>query len=410
LTKFRALEQAPLKLYAYRWIILMVFMLVVAINQMLWITFAPVTSLAASYYNVSDLSIGLLSMIFMIVYIVVSIPASWIIDTYGIKPGVGIGAVLTGVFGLLRGIYGHDYTWVLIAQIGIATGQPFLLNAITSLAARWFPIQERATATGLSSLAMYLGIMSALMLTPYLSLHFSIGGMLYAYGLAAVVFAVIFLIFFREKPFTPSSQTGQEERSLVLAGFKQSLQNRDFLWLMLVFFIGLGVFNSVTTWIEEILQPRGFTLAQAGMSGGVMIAAGIMGAIILPLLSDRYQKRIPFIVIALAGSIAGLAGITFSGNMPILITSSFMMGFFLLSAGPIGFQYAAEITYPASEGISNGLLIMMGQISGILFIFGMDALKAPGTHAMTLPLVILIGLMLFGLLISTRLRESGMIR
>jgi MFS family permease len=112
----------------------------------LWITFAPITADAAKYYGVSDLKIGILSMSFMLVFITVSIPASWIIDTYGIRIGVGIGAVLTGIFGLSRGLVNANYNMLLMSQIGIAIGQPFLLNAITKLAARWFPINERATA------------------------------------------------------------------------------------------------------------------------------------------------------------------------------------------------------------------------------------------------------------------------
>ena len=137
------MEQTDFKVYSYRWVVLLAFMFVVAINQLLWITFAPITGNAATYYGVSDLSIGFLSMSFMIVYIVISIPASWVIDTYGIRVAVGIGAVLTGIFGLLRGILAPNYTLVLIAQIGIAIGQPFILNAITTVAARWFPIKER---------------------------------------------------------------------------------------------------------------------------------------------------------------------------------------------------------------------------------------------------------------------------
>jgi len=128
--------QAEFKVYRYRWIVLAVFMAVVLVNQLAWITFAPITGAAAAYYGVSDLSIGLLSMSFMLVYIIVSIPASWIIDTYGFRLGVGIGAVLTGVFGLLRGLGGQNYTLVLISQIGIAVGQPFILNALTKVAAR----------------------------------------------------------------------------------------------------------------------------------------------------------------------------------------------------------------------------------------------------------------------------------
>ncbi len=131
-------NQEP-KAYRYRWIILAVFMLVIILNQLLWITFAPVTIDAAKYYGVSDLAIGLLSMVFMIVFIIVSIPASIIIDKLGFRKAVGIGAGLTAIFGLLRGLMAHDYTMVLISQAGIAVGQPFILNAITKVASSWFP-------------------------------------------------------------------------------------------------------------------------------------------------------------------------------------------------------------------------------------------------------------------------------
>ena len=83
-----------------------------------------------------------------------------------------------------------------------------------------------------------------------------------------------------------------------------------------------------------------------------------------------------------------------------------VLGFFLLSSGPIGFQYGAEITYPASEGTSNGMLLLMGQISGIAFIFGMDSFKSSVTGSMTRSLVVLIILMVLSLLISLRLKES----
>ena len=93
------MEKIDFKIYGYRWIMLAVYMLIVATNQLLWITFAPITSDAVIYYGVSDLWIGALSMSFMVVFILFSIPASWVIDKYGLKVGVGIGAVLTGVFG-----------------------------------------------------------------------------------------------------------------------------------------------------------------------------------------------------------------------------------------------------------------------------------------------------------------------
>lgn len=403
------MEKSAFKVYRYRWVMLAVYMFIVAMNQLLWITFAPITSEAVIYYGVSELWIGILSMSFMIVFIVFSIPASSIIDTYGIRIGVGTGALLTGVFGLMRGFAGTNFNVLLISQIGIAVGQPFLLNAITKLSARWFPIEERATASGLGTLSMYIGILGGMTITPFLTLGSGIAGMLYWYGILAVVAAVIFIVLSKERPPTAPCLAGQEERALVLDGFKIIFRSKDFLWLMLIFFIGLGVFNSVTTWIEGILNPRNISVTQAGITGGVMIAAGIAGAAIIPILSDHFRKRVPFIRIALVGATLGLIGITYATNFSVILLSGAVLGFFLLSSGPIGFQYGAEITYPASEGSSNGLLLLAGQISGIAFIFAMDIFKSKVDGSMSNPLLVMIGLMVLSLIVSTRLRESKMI-
>jgi len=400
------MEQINFKIYGYRWVVLVAFMFVISINQLLWITFAPITSSAAVFYGVSDLSIGLLSMCFMIVYIVVSIPASWVIDKYGIKIAVGIGVTLTGIFGLMRGILSDNYNFVLIAQIGIAIGQPFILNAITTIAARWFPINERATAAGLGSLAMYIGIALGLVLTPYLTIQSQIGGMLIIYGIVSVIAVAVFFVFVRERPPTSPCLPGQEERSLVFDGLKKSLRMKDFILLLVIFFVGLGVFNAVTTWIEDIVRPRGFSIIQAGNIGGLMILGGIIGAVVIPLLSDHYRKRTPFLLMAVVGATIGLVGITFSTSYWLLLVSAFVFGFFLLSAGPIGFQYGAEVTYPTPEGTSNGLLLLMGQISGVAFILGMDSFKSTVTGSMTTPLTVLIGLMVLSLLLATKLKDA----
>ena len=403
------MDQSTFKVYSYRWVVLLAFMLAVAFNQLLWITFAPITVNAAAYYGVTDLSIGLLSMSFMIAYLFVSIPASWVIDTYGFRVAVGIGVVLTGVFGLMRGLVAANYTLVLLAQIGIAIGQPFILNAVTKVAARWFPLHERATASGFGSLAMYLGILVGMLLTPYLTLQAGIASMLLIYGVGALVAGAVFLALAREAPPSPPASAGQDERALMFDGLRQALRNRNFLLLMLIFFIGLGVFNSVTTWIEDIVRPRGFTITQAGLAGGLMIVGGILGALILPALSDRYRRRVPFILISLLGATLGLVGVTFAPGNILLMVSAFILGFSLLSAGPIGFQYGAEIARPTPEGTSNGLLLLMGQISGIAFIFGMDSFKVVATGSMTPSLVVMIGLMVVGLAVATRLHESDLL-
>ena len=229
--------------------------------------------------------------------------------------------------------------------------------------------------------------------------------MLLTYGIVSLIGIVVFFVFVKERPPTPPCRPDQEERSLVFDGLKDSLRIKDFVFLLVIFFVGLGVFNAVTTWIEDIVRPTAFSIVQAGNIGGLMIVGGIIGAVAIPILSDRNRKRTPYLLLAVIGAVLGLVGITFASSYWFLLVSAFVFGFFLLSAGPVGFQYGAEITHPTPEGTSNGLLLLMGQISGIVFILGMDIMKSPETGSMTTSLLVLIGLMVLSLLFAARLKE-----
>ena len=396
-------EQTPFRAYGYRWVVLAAFAVMGVMNQVLWITFAPITSAAAAFYHVSDLMIGLLSRVFMIVFIIIFLPSAYVIDTRGFRAAVGTGAVLTAVFGLTRGLFASNFTMVFISQVGIAAGQPFIIGAITKVAARWFPVEERATASGIGTLALYLGPLLAMFLTPQLVLRIGIPSTLLIYGAVAAAAAIFFLLAAREHPPTPA---GPDERALMFDGLRSMIRKREFMLLMVVFFIGLGMFNALSTWIEDIIRPRGFGISEAGRLGGLMLGGGIVGAVVISLLSDRIRRRKPFILLALIGLIPGLIGMTYGTASWLLLASGFAFGFFLLSAGPVGFQYAAEITHPAPEGTSNTLLLLMGQVSGILFILGMDMLRVRPSGAMTTSLIILTALSLLNVLLAVTLPES----
>ncbi len=87
------------------------------------------------------------------------------------------------VFGLLRALFPANYSMALVGTIGIAIGQPFLLNAFTKLAAIWFPQKQRATITGIIFLAMFVGIGLGEVLSPSLVKAFQFQGMQMIYGI-----------------------------------------------------------------------------------------------------------------------------------------------------------------------------------------------------------------------------------
>jgi len=395
--------------YGYRWVILLVFAIITALIEIQWLTFAPIAREAREVYQVTALQIDTLSLVFMGVFLIVCLPASYVIDTFGIRVGVGIGAALTGVFSLMKAYYATDYMLVLVAQVGLAVAQPFILNAATKVAGQWFPVTERAIAVGVATLAQFVGIIVVMIVTPLFITRGPDGlivlePILWMYGKWAAAGAVMTLLLLREKPLTAPDKESREERFSFKKGLSHIVRSRDMQKTLLLFFIGLGMFNAVSTCIDQICQEKGLTVEQTGLVGGMMLIAGIVGALILPVFSDKLRKRKFFIVLGMVGMTPGLIGLTFFTDFTLLLISSFVFGFFLLGAGaPVGFQYSAEITWPAPESTSQGMILLTGQISGILFIVAMNII------GMALSMGIFVGLALVIIFLTTSLSESELI-
>ncbi len=372
------MNEEEVQVYGYRWIVLLLFMLVNITVQIMWITFAAVTIPAQAYFGgVDELYIFLLSAIFMIIYIPDTFLASWLIDKYDFKIGCGIGAVLTAIFGFLRFFAGPDYFLMLIFTIGLAIGQPFIMNSITKLSGNWFPKSERTTATGLGTLSMFVGILLGVLLTPFIIVGNDLSPMLLIYGILSLVIGALFVIFAKSRPLTPPTSEPISEKVLMGEGLKKLFTNKSFLILVFLYFIGLGIFNMITTYIQAILIPSVYGDTFAGIVGGIMLFGGILGAIILSALSDKFQKKVVLMIISLAIAAISLFVFTFVTDEISLMLTAFLFGFGLLGAAPIALEYAVDITKPVPEASSNGILMMVGQIGGIIFILGLADFTLP---------------------------------
>ena len=391
-----SVEISEYKVDSYRWIVLVLFGFVALINQMIWITFAAIEPSVTGFYGVGTNAILMLSLVFMIVYIPMNIPAALAIDKFGLKWGTGIGVILTGIFGILRAV-STQYHWVLIFQIGCAIGQPFLLNSFTKVSTNWFPEKEKTLATSLGTMFVLLGILLGMLITPFLISSEPLDPrfqdptlMLYIYGGIALALMVVYLIFVKDKPETPANAFSDKTKVFETKGTFSLFKNSDFNILFILFLFGAGTFNAVSTGIASLYNSikvsslPGFSPDDLlGILGGIMIVGGIAGAITLSTLSDKYRKRKPFLILsAISGAVCALAFFfvekyvtSFIPQYIIHCVIGFFFGFLLIAALPVGLTFAAEITHPLPEETSNGWLMWIGQIGGIGLlgiIFGMN--------------------------------------
>jgi MFS family permease len=396
-----------------RWTVLVALMAVTLACEVEWLAHAAVARPAAAYYAgqfdpSSIFNIDFLSMSYMLVFLIACLPASWTLDRWGLDVGVGIGAALTIVGSAIKGVFAPSFAAQMAGQIVLALAQPFLTNAATTLARDWFPVRERATASGLASLAQYLGFVVALVFAPAFvqvdpalpDYGSGLGTALAAFACLSAAAGAFALVMVRRGP--------NREVSGDVAAFFGSLKGlwtaRDFRWTLLLFFLGLGIMNTVTAMTDSIAAAMG-VVDSNGLLGVGLIAGGIVGAVALPILSDYLGRRKAFLVLCMGLTVPALWGLVLapSGCYALGIGAMALLGFALMSAGPIGFQYAAETTAPAPESASQGLLLLAGQVSGLVFTAGMSA----GGKSAVRPWLLGFALAALAMtLMSTRLRES----
>jgi MFS family permease len=358
-----------------RWAVIGSFMFVNLTIQTLWISYSPIAGAAAKFYGVSDMLVSAFAMVFMVAFVPLSIPVSWSIDRFGFRWPVTVGALLMGACGVGRGLAGNHYALAFAFSLGLAVAQPFLLNAWTKVPANWLPRKERASAVGLITLASLVGTALGQLLPPMLlESGIGIGAMQLGFGLLSAFSAVVFLLVARERPEVEVEPGEARERALMLNGIRYAFSVRPFVITLAISFVGLGFFNGVNTWIEPMIRPRGFTPADAGLVGAIIVMSGLFGAVLLPALSDREGKRRKYLMIGLVGCLPGILGLTFATSPLLLYASAAELGFFLVSVMPIAMQYASEITWPTPEGTSNGLIQLFGQ-GAVVFVYFMGALR-----------------------------------
>jgi len=353
------------KTYKRRWLVIFALVPIIVMAETYWLAFAPISSAVEAYFGVDEMSITLFAMSYMLMAILLMMPASWMIDKYGFKRSVMLGTVVLVVAAVLRYVFAENFTVAIICQFAMAAAQPFLINITTKVPSNWFPIKERATASGILMMAQYIGFIIPM---AFASSLFAMGmkNMMGIYALITVIAAVVMFAFTREKPpIEPGPPEPKED--LNFRSIKALFARKQYLLVLFVGFISIGLLNTLLSMIESILAPKGM-MEMAGIAGVVFIVAGIAGAVIVPLISDKIQKRMALIKGGILLLVCLLAVLAFVDTVAVVMTVYGLMGFLVMGLAPILFQHGAETAYPSKEGTSFGLVMLMGQVSGLVFV------------------------------------------
>jgi predicted MFS family arabinose efflux permease len=337
------------------WTVIGAFALLAAATQLLWLTYAPITTGTAHHYRVSESAVGWLSEIFPLVYVVLAIPVGRALDR-SLHGGLAAGAALTVVGGLLR-LIGDDFAWALAGQCTVAVAQPFVLGSITKLADERLPAAARHEGIATGSAGMMVGMLLALVLSS------SLGGKgIHVLLVIGAVFAAVAAATMLAALRLPGAAVGAGEARRPLRGVWADGQVRVLAGLV---FVGFGVFIALTTWLQALLDHYGVSANAAGAVLVAMVLLGALGSALLApsVIAHGAEQRLigASIVAGVGGSVLLALVHTFALDAVMLG----VMGMLLLTDLPVILELA-ERRAGGDGGTVAALMWLAGNAGGLV--------------------------------------------
>ncbi len=379
-------EEAAYKIYGYRWVVLAAFGFALFIGGFLWLTFVPIETEVQRVLGVSAFQVRLLAIVGLFVGILVAPLAGSYSDNKGFRYSVFIGLLITVACGIVRAIVphvttnGHVQYWVyfLMQMVGGAGGVFVIVN-LSKMPIKWFPEDQRATSTGLAMLSALLGYAAALPLIVVIAnipehaskpvIQAGLSRVLTFTAILPVTALILFFVFAREEPPTPSGPFPEEIKFKLRESLPKLLRSPTFRAIAFVSFIGYGIYNALTLTIEKIItfHGPGFTKNFASLVASSITLAGIVGLVVLSALSDRIGRRKPFLIAAAVATIPCLALIGIASSKALNLIGAIIMGFFLLVALPISYTAVGELEEigPLLAGTAVGVLTSLGDLGSV---------------------------------------------
>ncbi len=377
------------------WHVIVAYALVCAATQVLWLTYAAITTESARRYGVSVGAIGWLAEIFPLLYVVLAIPAGMLLDRW-FRPALAGGGALVALGGLVR-LGGLTFAWAMAGQAMVAVAQPVVLSAVSKLAGEDLPVEQRADGIALGSAGNFVGMLLALLLGPTLGAHGQLERLLVLEAALAVLAAGA-LAFTLRRPGHASAEHAAIEGSAARALWRLAPMRTQ----CGLVFLGFGIFVALATWLQTLLEPSHVSETTAGVLLVGMVIAGIVGCAVLPPLVARRRAERRFMRTTVLVGCLGCVTLALTPWLGTWALALVAMGFLLLPALPV-ILTAAEQLAGAAAGTAGAIVWMAGNLGGLVVALLVQVL----VHHPTAAFLAMAGVSLLGLPLAARLTSAA---
>lgn len=404
-------EEEQTHAYKRRFFVLLIFCSFSAVNSFQWIEYSSITGVIADYYGASNLQVNLTSLVYMITYIPFIIHASLMLERVGLRKAIILGTLGTALGSLVKWQLGgapgiSSFWWLMLGQTIVALSQLYIISIPPLLAAVWFPDNQVSTATGIGVFGNQLGIALGFIIPPLVIRNPKEGLKMIGEDLnclsgtifwISLAICIISLLTLDDKPPKPpgsasyhaahqaelahersqdesgSSDSHQQQKQQQMETFHsigQLCRDSDFRLLILSYGINVGCFYAVSTVLNQMVALRWPDLIDlAGTLGLLIVVSGMLGSVLCGQLLDRFHAYKLIIVFIYLFSLLSMVLFTLvlevsnSAQIWPLYIAAIVLGFFMTGYLPLGFEFAAEITYPHPANTPAGLLNLSAQVS-----------------------------------------------
>ncbi len=331
--------------------------LVAAATQMVWLTYAAITTDTAHRYGVSVGAVGWLAELFPLVYVVLALPAGWLLDRW-FQPVLITGALLVALGALVR-LGGETFAWALAGQM--RRDRPAGRAQRRRQARRRAPQRGRARRWDLARLGGELRRDAA---RPRARADLGADGNLTPLLVVSAAFACTAAIALAGT-LRRASPAGETTAVIGDGSLRALLARPTMTTLTGLVFLGFGVFIALATWLQTLLHPDGVSDTAAGALLVGMVISGVVGCAMLPpRVARRHAERTFMRAVAIVTSL-GCVALAALPWLPARAAVLVVMGALLLPALPIVLT-AAERIAGRSIGMAGAVVWMAGNLGGLV--------------------------------------------
>ncbi|KAG1938429.1 feline leukemia virus subgroup C receptor-related protein [Pimephales promelas] len=292
------------RLYKKRWIMVCLFSSYSLCNSYQWIQYGIINNIFMRFYGVDSFTIDWMSMIYMLTYIPLIFPVSWLLDKQGLRVIALVATALNcaGTWIKVASARPDLFPVTFLGQFMCSVAQVFILGMPSRIASVWFGSDEVSTACSIGVFGNQLGIAIGFLVPPILvpnvddldTLASNIRVMFYITAGVATFLFVLVVFVFQERPEIPPTHSQAAARQIspesysYTASIVRLLRNKAFILLVITYGLNVGCFYAVSTLLNRmIIEHYPGEEVNAGRIGLTIVIAGMVGSLICGVWLDR---------------------------------------------------------------------------------------------------------------------------